>query len=200
MPVALSNTSANTPDYLSHYYEAAIGPFVNLSDLPPDEAEVHLNRIRQVAQTFASQRSADYLTIRRQLEDEVRGLFIQKDGKPVRKRPHYMILGSCPWILSWYIDGRELSVPINQFSSEIVSFTYGDTFPAMRYQDGKPYRGQVYCLEELADLVLQFGLPQEWNPDGKLGPDRYIEAQIWDDTPLIPYLNITKRNPNEYKY
>jgi hypothetical protein len=58
----------------------------------------------------------------------------------------------------------------------------------MRYQDGKPYRGQVYRLEELPALVHQFGIPQLWNPEGKLGPDRYIEAQIWDDAPLQAYL------------
>ena len=197
MPVALSNTPANIPDYLSHYYEATIGPFINLSDLLPEVAEAHLDSIRQAGQTFACQRSADYLTIRRQLEEQVRTLFIQKGGLPARRCPHYMILGSCSWVLRWYLNGQELQIPLDKFPSEIISFTYGDTFPAMRVKDGKPYRGQVYRLEELPDLVLQFGLPQEWNPDGKLGPDRYIEAQIWDDTPLIPHLIFTKRKPNE---
>ncbi|MFN2152553.1 MAG: hypothetical protein ACK2T5_13200 [Anaerolineales bacterium] len=76
-----------------------------------------------------------------------------------------------------------------QFDPEILSFTYGDTFPALRFGDGKPFRGQVYCLEELPELVHKFGMPQAWNPDGKIGLDRYIEAQIWDDTPLLTYLN-----------
>ena len=64
------------PDCLSHYYEAAIGPFVNLSDLSLGEAEAKLESIRRAKQTFASQRSSDYLAIRRQLEDRVRDLFI----------------------------------------------------------------------------------------------------------------------------
>jgi hypothetical protein len=68
-------------------------------------------------------------------------------------------------------------------SKEIVSFTYSDTFPAMRYTDRKPYRKQVYTVNELPDLVSTY-LPQNWNPDGKHGPDRYIEAQVWDDHPL----------------
>jgi hypothetical protein len=188
MPPGTPKFSQQLPDFLSHYYEAAIGPFVNLSDLPLSEAEAHLQRIRRAGQTFASQRSPDYLKIRRQLEDRIRELFIQKGGKPQRERPHYMILGTCPWGLAWYLDGRELRIPLIDFPSEIVSFTYGDTFPAMRHQDGKPYRRQVYLLEELPELVLQFGLPQDWNPDGKHGPDRYIEAQIWDDAPLAKYL------------
>jgi len=33
-------------------------------------------------------------------------------------------------------------------------------------------------------LIAEFGLPQDWNPEGKRGPDRYIEAQVWEDTPL----------------
>lgn len=182
------NFHCDLPDYLSHYYEAAIGPFVNLSDLPLEEAESHLERIRLTGETFASQRSADYLTVRRQLEEHVRNLFMQRGGRPKRERPHYMILGSCPWGLSWYLTGQELRIPLDQFSPDIISFTYGDTFPAMRYRDGKLYRGQVYRLEDLPGLVLEFGLPQVWNPEGKLGPDRYIEAQIWDDAPLVPYL------------
>jgi hypothetical protein len=172
------------PKYLAHYYEASIGPFINLSDYPPNEAEKILERIRQTKSTFASRRDGDYLKIRRELEERVRDLFIQKGGCPVRARPHYMMLGICEWAKTWYDEGAELRIPLTQFSPEIVSFTYGDTFPAMRYQDDKIYRGQVYTLAEIRALVAEFGLPQEQNPKGALGPDRYIEAQIWSDTPL----------------
>ena len=57
----------------------------------------------------------------------------------------------------------------------------------MRYQDGKAYRGQVYVLEELSGLLEQYGLPQVWNREGKYGPERYIEAQVWDDEPIQDY-------------
>ncbi|MNP39961.1 hypothetical protein D3C76_1335580 [compost metagenome] len=50
----------------------------------------------------------------------------------------------------------------------------------MRYLDGKPYREQVYTKQEIFKIIEQFGLPQEWNKDGKNGPERYIEVQIWD--------------------
>jgi hypothetical protein len=180
--------STTLPDSLYHYYEASKGPFLNLSDFPLTEAEQVLDQIRQKGEIFASKRSPDYLTIRRELEIKVRQMFIAKGGKPIRKRPHYMILGACPWLIDWYKDGRELRVPLSAFQTERVSFTYGDTFPAMRYQDGKPYRGQVYTLDELPELIRLHGLPQEWNPDGKLGPDRYIEAQVWDDAPIKQYL------------
>jgi hypothetical protein len=99
-----------------------------------------------------------------------------------------MILGSCPWVNDWYREGHELRIPLASFRPEIVSFTYGDTFPAMRFRDGRPYRGQVYVLDELPDLIQSHGLPQEWNRDGSRGPERYIEAQVWDDEPIREFL------------
>jgi hypothetical protein len=176
------------PDFLSHYYEAACGPFLNLSDLPPAEAETILGQIRQEGVIFASKRASDYLQIRRGLEEQVRRLFIDKGGQPRRQRPHYLILGASPWLKAWYVEGRELRLPLSQFDPDTVCFTYGDTFPAMRFQDSRPYRGQVYTLAELPDLIRQYGLPQDWNPDGKLGPDRYIEAQVWADEAIQPFL------------
>jgi hypothetical protein len=176
------------PGFLCHYYEASRGPFLNLSHLQPGEAERLLDGIRAGGDVFASKRSGDYLQIRRGLEDKVRRLFIEKGGQPRRERPHYLILGSCPWLKTRYREGCELRMPLAAFGSDIVSFTYGDTFPAMRYPDGKPYRGQVYTLAELPKIVRLYGLPQEWNPDGQSGPDRYIEAQVWDDEPLRPFL------------
>jgi hypothetical protein len=174
--------------HLYHYYECSRGPFVNLSDLPLAEAEQILTAIRQAGQIFASKRAPDYLAIRRDLEGRVRSLFEAKGGRPHRTRPHYMTVGACPWLRDWYIQGCELSIPISTFAPDVVSFTYGDTFPALRLQDGRPYRGQVYTLAELPALIEQYGFPQDWNPDGRQGPERYIEAQVWDDTPLRPHL------------
>ena len=180
------------PQVLSHYYEKRVGAFRNLSDLPAEQAEQVLATIRAAGGVFASQRSPDYLKIRHELETRLRQLFIEKGGQPKRLHPHSMILGTSAWLKTWYQEGQELCIPLAQFSPMSVSFTYGDLFPAMRYQDGKPYRRKVYLLSELEALIQQFGLPQDWNPAGRLGPDRYIEAQVWDDTPLLPYYTMDK--------
>ncbi len=58
------------PDYLYHYYACEQKPFRNLSDLPLDEAEAVLEVIRQRRKGFASQRKADYLQIRSQLNGQ----------------------------------------------------------------------------------------------------------------------------------
>ena len=175
---------------LHHYYERELGPFRNLSDLPAGEAEAVQQRLRERGDVFASQRSADYLAVRRGLEDRARKLFVCKGGRPVRARPHYMTLGACPWLLEWYREGRELAIGLDRFDAAAVSFTYGDLFPALRLAGRRPYWGQVYTLAELDELIAEYGLPQAWNADGAGGPERYIEAQIWDDTPLSGYAKV----------
>lgn len=176
------------PEMIVHYYEANPGPFRSLSDLSLEEAGSILERIRHQGIVFASKRNMDYLGIRKSLEEQMRQLFIEKGGHPKRLRPHYFILGSCEWVKSWYCDGREVQILLKTVNPRAISFTYGDSFPAMRYQDGKPYRGRVYVLEELSELIARYGLPQEWNREGKYGPERYIEAQVWDDEPVKEYL------------
>ncbi|WP_231573832.1 hypothetical protein [Paenibacillus sp. FSL R5-0345] len=117
--------------------------------------------------------------------------YFQKGGKPSRAYPHYMTLGECPWLLDWYPEAKSLQLSVDQFNAEGISFTYGDLFPTMRYKDGKPYRNQVYTKDEIVRVIEQFGMPQEWNTSGDKGPERYIEAQIWDDKPiniLLEYL------------
>ncbi|MDA1361205.1 hypothetical protein O1R50_16355 [Glycomyces luteolus] len=176
---------------LHHYYERDLGPFRNLSDLPAAEAEAVQQRLRERGDVFASQRSPDYLSIRRGLEQRARALFADKGGRPVRERPHYMTLGACPWLLDWYRRGQELTIGLDRFDPAAISFTYGDLFPAMRLAGQRPYWGQVYTLDEIRAVIEEHGLPQEWNADGAGGPERYIEAQIWDDAPLAGHLAMT---------
>ena len=175
-------------NFLYHYFDASTGPFLNLSDQEPEKAERILDEIRFQKKGFASKRSMDYLTIRRGLELKARDLFISKGGKPIRSYPHYMTVGECPWLLEWFEKGKDLRIPLTEFDPYTISFTYGDLFPTMRYQDEKMYRGQVYTLSEIYQIITEFGLPQKWNPQGDNGPERYIEVQVWDDKPLTAWV------------
>ncbi|TBL67462.1 hypothetical protein [Paenibacillus thalictri] len=174
--------------YLYHYYEAKNGPFNNLSALSNDEAQKVIDHIRLEGKVFASKRSEDYLIVRRELEEKVRDYFIRKGGKPKKIYPHYMTLGECNWLKEWYTNGKELKIDIEEFDPESISFTYGDLFPTMRYKDGKPYREKLYLKDEIIKLIEIYGLPQEWNKDGKNGPERYIEVQVWDDEVIGRFL------------
>lgn len=175
-------------EFLYHYFDESSGPFRNLSDLDHEEAEAILANIRLQKKGFAGQRQVDYMDIRHRLEARARELFILKGGKPLRSSPHYMTVGKCPWLIEWYENGKELEIPLRLFHPLTVSFTYGDLFPTMRVQDGKAYRGQVYTLNEIEEVIAEFGLPQVWNKSGQGGPERYIEVQVWDDKPLLPWL------------
>ncbi|MBR2566929.1 MAG: hypothetical protein IKE29_20265 [Paenibacillus sp.] len=174
--------------YLYHYYESVRGPFQTLTDLPLHEAMIIQDQLKQDKSLFASKRSDEYLFIRRDLEKRAREIFIGKGGKPIRSNPHYMTLGKCQWLKEWYKDGKELEIDIDEFNEKTISFTYGDLFPTMRFQDGKPYRGQIYMKEEIYKLIKEYGLPQDWNRQGNKGPERYIEVQIWDDRPLVKHI------------
>jgi hypothetical protein len=81
----------SVPDFLTHYYEFSKGPFRNLSFLAVEQAESILQELRAAGGSFASQRSNDYLAIRRGLEEKVRSLFVNKGGRPRLARPHYNI-------------------------------------------------------------------------------------------------------------
>lgn len=49
-------------------------------------------------------------------------------------------------------------ISIDQFDPDTISFTYGDLFPIMRYQDGKPYRNEVYTRDEIVHVIDEFGM------------------------------------------
>lgn len=171
-------------DFLCHYYDDSTGPFRNLSDLDLQEAERVLSDIRFQRKGLASQRSLDYMATRFELEDLARAMFIGKGGRPIRRRPHYMTFRSVRWLLDWYPNGRELRIPISAFNTVAISFTYGDLFPTMRFNDDRPYRRQLYTIDEIYGVISSHGLPQDWNRNGDWGPERYIEVQIWDDSAL----------------
>lgn len=164
-----------------HYFERAVGPFKNLSKLSIEDAVLISNKIKIEGTAFASQRNDEYLITRRNLEKQARDQFINKGGKPSNSYPHYMTLGACDWLESWYKEPGIITIDWNEFPKDSISFTYGDLFPTMRYSDGKPYRKQVYTKDEIIEIIEKFGHPQEWNPHGEKGPERYIEVQIWDE-------------------
>ena len=169
------------PEYIYHYYERDIGAFKTLSDLSNDESVKIMQRIKEEGKTFASKRPDDYLMVRRELETKVRRIFIEKGGKPKRKYPFSLTLGECKWLETWYKHPMFIKIPIHECEPAAMRFTYGDIFPAMRYKDGKPYRGKVYTLYEIPEVIQKYGLPQEWNSEGLLAPERYIECHLWDN-------------------
>ena len=181
-----SGSSSLRSEYLYHYFEKATGPFKNLSGLPDGQAQKVLARIRASGTIMAAHRFDGYMRRRRELEEVARALFVQKGGTPKRKYPDYMVVGECPWLATWYRESDYLRIPVARFDPMTISFSYGDLFPTFsdRARDGREYRRQIYTLEEITEVIERHGLPQHWNPDGALGPERYVEVQVWDDVPV----------------
>lgn len=141
---------------------------------------------------MAAHRNNGYLRKRHELEELARNIFISKGGRPLRKAPHYMVVGECEWLKTWYTEGDCVKIHISEFKLDTVSFTYGDLFPTFspRVNDNKEYRKNVYTYSEIIEIINRYGLPQEWNRDGKFGPERYVEVQVWDDEPIKRQLEL----------
>ena len=173
--------------HLYHYYDREIGPFVNLSDLPINEAVALLEAIKENKPNVqsASRQPAAYVARRHEIETILKTEFAKKGGVIRRKAPHYMVVEHSPWLTTWFENSAVIKIPIEEFDLRTVSFTYGDAFPVFsnnqHKMDDKEYRRKLYTYDEVLDIIDKHGLPQDWNEDGAHGPSRYIEAQVWCD-------------------
>lgn len=75
--------------------------------------------------------------------------------------------------------------------TEWVRLKNGDSHPTFseKVNDGKEYRKRLYTYDEILKVIKKYGLPQEWNDDGKYGPERYIEAHVWSDETINAYIS-----------
>lgn len=180
--------------YLYHYYDKTIGPFKNLSDLSTEEANRVLQEIAITKPNVqCAKRQDDYMQARLYYENILRNEFQKKGGLIYRHVPHYMVVEHSPWLSTWYENSTFIKIPIEKFDLRTISFTYGDSHPTFsdRINDGKEYRKKLYTYEEILKIIEKYGLPQNWNDDGKYGPERYIEAHIWSDDVINEYLSST---------
>lgn len=101
-----------------------------------------------------------------------------------------MVVEHSPWLSTWYENMAFIKIPIKEFDTSTLSFTYGDSHPTFspRVNDEKEYRKKLYTYEEIQDIINRYGLPQDWNNDGKYGPERYIEVHIWSDKTIKNYV------------
>jgi len=167
--------------YLYHYYDERTGPFLSLSRLSIEDAAAVQREFKKEDATFAAKRGEDYVKRRRELEELAYREFLKKGGKPRSRYPQYMVVEECPWLETWYVSPRQLRIPMAALNPKEISYSYGDLFPTFSEAPGekKEYWKKIYSWDEMRTLIDKYGLPQTWNGDGKYGPERYIEAQVW---------------------
>lgn len=180
------------PDFLTHYFRER--PFRSLTELTPeatDEVLVGLSQTRQLPRRL---RTPTYFVNRRRVEELMYGQFVAKGGRPERRHPHYAILGESE---IWAgIEPRWVRFSLSEIPADQISFTYTDSMVAFVDVDlsgnpvpRKPAYGSVYRLDELAAIFDRFGWPGDrWKTEPDWQHDCYVEAQIWSDEPLEPYL------------
>ncbi len=174
---------------LYHYFEKEKGPFVNLSELPLDEAQKIQDNLQNEDKVFAAKRNPQYLSRRRYLEQLTRKMFIEKGGLPVRQTPYYMVVEECPWLNTWYKAADHIRIPIGEFDLKTISFTYGDTFPTFspKVMDHLEFRKTVYTYDEILKVINKYGLPQNDWKEPIFAQPAYVEVQIWSDWPVEQY-------------
>lgn len=150
------------PKFLYHYYELKNGPFRNITEYGFEKAERVQN---QIIEGFNSKRPDNYLDLRFSLEKRIKKKFILKGGKPNRNDPFYLTLGECNWAKSWYVNPGVIKIPLADFKTEHISFTYPDSMVSFQFYDQpkleayrKECNGQVFVLNEINDLIKVYGL------------------------------------------
>lgn len=183
------------PSYITHYYLPDRRPFLNLSELDDSVLDLVLTELREkhskgeLKRTFPD----SYVEERRKTERHIRQHFVRKGGKPTRSYPHYFVLGESTTLRDMEADLREVRIPLSEVYPKLLSFTWPDSMASLELAEDpqlrKPYHGQVFTLQEIAEVVRHHGSPV----DGLMrtaqhGYINYIEAQLWSDEPVAKYV------------
>lgn len=179
--------------FLYHFFDKRTGPFKSLTSLEPEEAKEVIKKIKkEYPNSQCAQRHDKYVEYRRNCEKILREAFRQKGGVMKIDTPHYMVVEYSPWLSTWYEQSDFIKIPIEAFDIRTLSFTYGDSMPTFSdlVNDGKEYRKKLYTYDEILQIIEKYGLPQNWNNEGKYGPERYIEVHVWSDETIRKYCSI----------
>lgn len=189
-------------DHLIHFYRSGTEPFRTLSSLPEDTA-IQMMRDLYVAGAVFWDRfkePAQYLRMRKQIEQAIRQAFLAKGGAPQESCPIYLVLGWSKWLRT-DLDAAtldttaQIEVPLSLFQESDLSFTYPDSMISFLLGQDKgseyylpDYHGKVFTLSEIRSIVEANGLPGEtWGNNLPAIWPNYIEAQVWNYQPLLEY-------------
>jgi hypothetical protein len=179
-------------NFLTHYFEADKGPFLNICDLSDEridsiiaaekDAETPFNRFALGPDFFKLRRFADDLLIEKYAE--------KFDAKP-KIRPYFAVLGSFDRTMGMYRHGRSIQIDVSLLTPEDLTFTYPDHFD-MVWSKGLLLPESPYCYQPFHDLLFTYAeLPEAmktYNLHARIEEAKrrglwtcsYIEAHIWD--------------------
>ncbi len=188
---------------LVHLYKRGTIPFRSISALSDAEAIDTMRSLYMEGSVIWERFKdpADYLQLRRQVEEWLHQEFIAKGGRPQTCHPIYMVWGRSKW-METMVDKItlattvEIQVPLALFREDTISFTYPDSMVSFSLNvERNPeyylpeYHGQVFTLEEMRAILETNGPPgYRWGTELPSEMANYIEAQVWDHEPLLAYI------------
>ena len=176
------------PEIVTHNYDLLRGPFRNICTLPDAQAQRILDTIALSGKRFIRE---NYLQRRRKTEAWLLSERQRKMGSPAIGHPIYFFLGDMA-------DGLDPSrpesivLPLAALPADMLTFTFPDSMASLplslydeHASDRMSYHGQVFTLEEIRQVIAEFGMPGEGSQSDRTAKyDRFIEVQLWDDAPL----------------
>jgi len=193
------------PDYATHYYPADNRPFQNLSELSDSSRNALIEELalrRSSEPGYRRVFGPKYMDMRLKTEAKMRDLFCRVGGQPERQAPHYFVLGTSPWFENLYAETKSVTLPLDALPHERTSVTYPDSFAAMRLgeefglppEPEHPAHNRVFRLDDLPGLIHDYGLPVDESTDDyenyhRRAFKKYIEIQLWCDTPVKEHLS-----------
>ncbi len=179
--------------FRTHYYLPDRRPFLNLSELDDASIAAIDREMAALARGRQFRPSPRYMEWRRLTERRMRGLFLDRGGKPERTAPHYFVLGGSRWFEGLAVGMQSITMPVASLPPAVTSVTLPDSFTAMEFgarfglpAEPKPYHGRVFLLDEIDDVMAEFGLPTaSWDQrheDWREWPETaYVEIQVWSE-------------------
>lgn len=195
--------------FVTHYYRGDRRPFLNLSDVPAAAVD---DVLKELAALNGSRRrfGPRYLDLRRQTEAKARQLFVSAGGHPVRRHPHYFVLGESPWFAGLYDDAREVRLSLSDLPPDATSFTYVDSITALGLGrhlgvpcPSETWKQRIYRLDQLDSQRLaepeqhRFDGPADYRGHQFELVDFYVEIQLWIDDPIRVHLDMATNARSE---
>lgn len=176
--------------FLIHYCHPDCEPLKNIMRLPQEEAfrlaREMAARHPEASAFFRFSDFENYYPRRMEADGILSAAFRSRGGNPVQTHPLSFALEGSDFLDHWFDRGQVLRLPLQCVPADQISFTLGDSLGMLDRTGG-------FIFLTLAELQARIAA----HPEGATGflrdmkqQYRYIEAQLWDDTPCCHAVRI----------
>ena len=185
------------PEYVTHYFEADHGPFLNICDLPESRAADLILSEREAPTAFNRfAMGEEFLRWGREADDLLIRAYREKFARPPEGRPYYGLLGSFDQTLTMFREGRKLELDVAGFEGFELTFmypdhahllsVYGSKVPRLFYdlpprEAYRDFRGRLFTMAELTVEYRGSGIEAMIAQHRSRGAwaGSYVEAHLW---------------------